>query len=132
MYFGDAGSSAVLHSLGAAHAACAVITLDTPGACLRISASLATECSLLYSQDPNLPDCCMLHHICTCGRNVQNYRSRRALTLLVGGTAQFIERRTGCAGANYRSVWALHKHFPNVKIYVRAHDVMHGLNLEKV
>ena len=37
-----------------------------------------------------------------------------------------------CAGANYRSVWALHKHFPNVKIYVRAHDVTHGLNLEKV
>lgn len=36
------------------------------------------------------------------------------------------------AGANYRSVWALHKHFPNVKIYVRAHDVSHGLNLEKV
>jgi hypothetical protein len=35
------------------------------------------------------------------------------------------------AGANYRSVWALHKHFPNVKIYVRAHDVQHGLNLEK-
>ena len=37
-----------------------------------------------------------------------------------------------CTGANYRSVWALHKHFPNVKIYVRAHDVTHGLNLEKV
>jgi voltage-gated potassium channel Kch len=32
VYFGDAGSSAVLHSLGAEHAACAVITLDTPGA----------------------------------------------------------------------------------------------------
>ncbi|BDA44544.1 probable glutathione-regulated potassium-efflux system protein KefB at C-terminar half [Coccomyxa sp. Obi] len=64
VYFGDAGSSAVLHSLGAHHAACAVITLDTPG-------------------------------------------------------------------ANYRSVWALHKHFPHVKIYVRAHDVQHGLNLEK-
>jgi hypothetical protein len=32
VYFGDAGSSAVLHSLGAQHAACAVITLDTPGA----------------------------------------------------------------------------------------------------
>ena len=31
VYFGDAGSSAVLHSLGAHHAACAVITLDTPG-----------------------------------------------------------------------------------------------------
>lgn len=33
VYFGDAGSSAVLHSLGAKHAACAVITLDTPGVC---------------------------------------------------------------------------------------------------
>ena len=64
VYFGDAGSRAVLHSLGAHRAACAVITLDTPG-------------------------------------------------------------------ANYRSVWALHKHFPNVKSYVRAHDVDHGLNLEK-
>ena len=64
VYFGDAGSPAVLHSLGAHRAACAVITLDTPG-------------------------------------------------------------------ANYRSVWALHKHFPHVKSYVRAHDVDHGLNLEK-
>jgi hypothetical protein len=64
VYFGDAGSPAVLHSLGAHRAACAVITLDTPG-------------------------------------------------------------------ANYRSVWALHKHFPHVKSYVRAHDVNHGLNLEK-
>ena len=64
VYFGDAGSPAVLHSLGAHRASCAVITLDTPG-------------------------------------------------------------------ANYRSVWALHKHFPRVKSYVRAHDVDHGLNLEK-
>jgi Kef-type K+ transport system membrane component KefB len=32
VYFGDAGSPAVLHSLGAERAACAVITLDTPGA----------------------------------------------------------------------------------------------------
>ena len=64
VYFGDAGSPAVLHSLGAHRASCAVITLDTPG-------------------------------------------------------------------ANYRSVWALHKHFPHVKSYVRAHDVDHGLNLEK-
>ncbi|KAK9862380.1 hypothetical protein WJX84_007986 [Apatococcus fuscideae] len=64
VYFGDAGSGAVLHSVGAHRAACAVITLDTPG-------------------------------------------------------------------ANYRTVWALHKNFPNVKIYVRAHDVHHGLNLEK-
>ena len=64
VYFGDAGSAAVLHSLGAERAACAVITLDTPG-------------------------------------------------------------------ANYRSVWALNKHFPHVATYVRAHDVDHGLNLEK-
>lgn len=64
VYFGDAGSSAILHSVGAAHARCAVITLDTPG-------------------------------------------------------------------ANYRTVWALHKHYPKVKIYVRAHDVTHGITLEK-
>ena len=65
VYFGDAGSAAVLHSIGAHKAACAVVTLDTPG-------------------------------------------------------------------ANYRTVWALHKHFPQVKTYVRAHDVDHGLYLEKV
>ncbi|KAK9806323.1 hypothetical protein WJX72_010305 [[Myrmecia] bisecta] len=64
VYFGDAGSPAVLHSVGAHRAACAVITLDTPG-------------------------------------------------------------------ANYRSVWALHKHYPGIKTYVRAHDVDHGINLEK-
>jgi monovalent cation:proton antiporter-2 (CPA2) family protein len=64
IYFGDAGSSAVLHAVGAERAACAVITLDTPG-------------------------------------------------------------------ANYRSVWAMHKHYPHVKTYVRAHDINHGLNLEK-
>ncbi|CAK9180059.1 unnamed protein product [Ilex paraguariensis] len=34
-------------------------------------------------------------------------------------------------GANYRAVWALSKNFPNVKTFVRAHDVDHGLNLEK-
>ncbi|KAK9058938.1 hypothetical protein SSX86_021555 [Deinandra increscens subsp. villosa] len=34
-------------------------------------------------------------------------------------------------GANYRTVWALSKYFPNVKTFVRAHDVDHGLNLEK-
>lgn len=64
VYFGDAGSPAVLHSVGAERAACAVITLDTPG-------------------------------------------------------------------ANYRSVWAMQKHYPSVKTYVRAHDINHGLNLEK-
>lgn len=34
-------------------------------------------------------------------------------------------------GANYRTVWALNKYFPNVKTFVRAHDVAHGINLEK-
>ncbi|XP_002987899.2 K(+) efflux antiporter 2, chloroplastic [Selaginella moellendorffii] len=34
-------------------------------------------------------------------------------------------------GANYRAVWALSKYFPKVKTYVRAHDVDHGINLEK-
>lgn len=34
-------------------------------------------------------------------------------------------------GANYRSVWAMNKNFPGAKIFVRAHDVEHGLNLEQ-
>jgi hypothetical protein len=34
-------------------------------------------------------------------------------------------------GANYRAVWAMNKNFPEAKIYVRAHDIEHGLNLEK-
>ncbi|KAL1809341.1 hypothetical protein ACET3Z_026331 [Daucus carota] len=34
-------------------------------------------------------------------------------------------------GANYRTVWALNKYFPNIKTFVRAHDVDHGLKLEK-
>jgi hypothetical protein len=33
--------------------------------------------------------------------------------------------------ANYQIVWALSKNFPHVKTFVRAHDVEHGLNLEK-
>eukprot|EP00892_Ulva_mutabilis_P009068 jgi/Ulvmu1/6533/UM003_0166.1 len=64
IYFGDAGSPAVLEHVGAARARCAVITLNTPG-------------------------------------------------------------------ANYRSVWAVNKNFPHIQIFVRAHDVEHGLNLEK-
>lgn len=36
VYFGDAGSPAVLHSIGAGRAKCAVITLDTPGANYRV------------------------------------------------------------------------------------------------
>ncbi len=34
VYFGDTGSPAVLHAVGAERAACAVITLDTPGVCV--------------------------------------------------------------------------------------------------
>ncbi|KAL7203453.1 hypothetical protein ACSBR2_016687 [Camellia fascicularis] len=34
-------------------------------------------------------------------------------------------------GANYRIVWELRKYFPNVKTFVLALDVDHGLNLEK-
>ena len=64
VYFGDAGSPAVLHSIGADHAACAVIALDTPG-------------------------------------------------------------------SNYRSVWAMHKHFPHVKTFCRAQDIESGIMLEK-
>jgi monovalent cation:proton antiporter-2 (CPA2) family protein len=64
VYFGDSGSSAVLHSLGASKASCAVVVLDTPG-------------------------------------------------------------------SNYRCVWTIKKHYPNVKVYVRARDVQHGLNLER-
>jgi len=64
VYFGDAGSPAVLHLLGAERAACAIIAMDTPG-------------------------------------------------------------------ANYRAVYAMNKHFPQVKTYVRAHDLNHAVNLEK-
>jgi monovalent cation:proton antiporter-2 (CPA2) family protein len=64
VYFGDAGSPAVLHSIGAERAACAVITLDTPS-------------------------------------------------------------------ANYRSVYSMHKHFPTVKTFVRAHDIEAGIMLER-
>ena len=34
-------------------------------------------------------------------------------------------------GSNYRCVWTIKKNYPNVKTYVRARDVAHGLNLEK-
>ena len=34
-------------------------------------------------------------------------------------------------GANYRAVWAMSKNFPDLKIYVRAHDIEHGHQLEK-
>uniref|UniRef100_M4EWP8 RCK N-terminal domain-containing protein n=1 Tax=Brassica campestris TaxID=3711 RepID=M4EWP8_BRACM len=34
-------------------------------------------------------------------------------------------------GATYRCVWDLSKYYPNVTTFVRAHGVVHGLNLEK-
>ena len=64
VFFGDAGSPAVLHSVGAARAACAVVCMDTPG-------------------------------------------------------------------ANYRTVYSMAKHYPNVPVFVRAQDVADGLKLEK-
>jgi voltage-gated potassium channel Kch len=64
VYFGDAGSAAVLHAIGADRAACAIITLDTPG-------------------------------------------------------------------SNYRSVYAMHKHFPHVKTFVRARDIDSAIMLER-
>lgn len=36
IYFGDAGSPAVLHLLGAERAACVIIALDSAGACYRV------------------------------------------------------------------------------------------------
>lgn len=64
VFFGDAGSGSVLHSVGADRASCCVITLDS-------------------------------------------------------------------VGANYRTVWTIKKHFPKLKMYVRAYDVEHSLNLER-
>ena len=64
VYFGDAGSPAVLHSIGADRARAAVIAMDT-------------------------------------------------------------------SGANYRTVYALHKHFPHVKTFCRAEDIAAGIMLEK-
>ena len=63
VYFGDAGSPAVLHAVGAERAACAVVVLDN-------------------------------------------------------------------GSANYRAVWALNKHYPEVATYVRALDIADGLKLE--
>jgi len=64
VYFGDAGSPAVLHSIGADRARAAVIAMDT-------------------------------------------------------------------SGSNYRTVYALHKHFPQVKTFCRAEDIAAGIMLEK-
>lgn len=49
MYFGDAGSPGVLHSVGAHRASCAVITLDTPGP-LRAAAHLAPQRIALFAR----------------------------------------------------------------------------------
>jgi monovalent cation:proton antiporter-2 (CPA2) family protein len=45
VYFGDAGSPAVLHSVGAGRARCAIVTLDTPGSSYRS----------VYSMHKNFP-----------------------------------------------------------------------------
>lgn len=34
-------------------------------------------------------------------------------------------------GSNYRAVWTLKRHFPDVKTYVRAFDMDHARNLER-
>lgn len=34
-------------------------------------------------------------------------------------------------GANYRCVWTMKRHFPEVKTYVRAFDMDHAQSLEK-
>jgi len=64
VFFGDAGSQQVLHSVGTHRARCAVVCMDT-------------------------------------------------------------------SGANYRTVYTMHKHYPSVPVYVRAADVADGLKLEK-
>ncbi|KAI5421664.1 variant 2 [Lathyrus oleraceus] len=57
--------------------------------------------------------------------------SREVLHKVGAGRASAAAVTLDSPGANYRTVWALSKHFPNVKTFVRAHDVNHGLNLEK-
>ncbi|GAU50279.1 hypothetical protein TSUD_349290 [Trifolium subterraneum] len=57
--------------------------------------------------------------------------SREVLHKVGAGRASAAAITLDSPGANYRTVWALSKHFPNVKTFVRAHDVTHGLNLEK-
>jgi voltage-gated potassium channel Kch len=64
VFFGDAGSNAVLHAVGADKASCAVVTLDS-------------------------------------------------------------------SGASFRTVWALKKYYPHIKVYARASDIKEGLELEK-
>ncbi|XP_078442718.1 K+ efflux antiporter 2 [Wolffia australiana] len=57
--------------------------------------------------------------------------SREVLHKVGAGRACAAAITLDSPGANYRTVWALSKYFPNVKTFVRAHDVDHGLNLEK-
>ncbi|KAG5219140.1 K(+) efflux antiporter [Salix suchowensis] len=57
--------------------------------------------------------------------------SREVLHKVGAGRACAAAITLDTPGANYRTVWALSKYFPNVKTFVRAHDVDHGLNLEK-
>ncbi|KAL7121304.1 hypothetical protein ACP275_02G174800 [Erythranthe tilingii] len=57
--------------------------------------------------------------------------SREVLHKVGAGRASAAAITLDSPGANYRTVWALSKYFPNVKTFVRAHDVDHGLNLEK-
>jgi len=58
--------------------------------------------------------------------------------VLFAGAAQGGRGEGGCdgdhprhPGANYRVVWTTTRNFPHVKTFVRAHDVDHGVNLEK-
>ncbi|XP_074279890.1 K(+) efflux antiporter 2, chloroplastic-like [Silene latifolia] len=57
--------------------------------------------------------------------------SREVLHKVGAGRACAAAVTLDTPGANYRTVWALSKNYPNVKTFVRAHDVDHGLNLEK-
>ncbi|XP_047341330.1 K(+) efflux antiporter 2, chloroplastic-like [Impatiens glandulifera] len=57
--------------------------------------------------------------------------SREVLHKVGAGRASAAAITLDSPGASYRTVWALSKYFPNVKTFVRAHDVDHGLNLEK-
>jgi hypothetical protein len=136
VYFGDAASIQVLHQIGADRAACAVVTLDSKGR----SKGPPTWC----------PAACLARRLpCMTG-------SAQPLAGALKGSRPLVRRLpaasdgdpdhsacAGCvsaharpmpplAGANYRAVWSLHKHFPNIKIYVKAHDVATGTHLEQV
>eukprot|EP00246_Nothoceros_aenigmaticus_P004078 TRINITY_DN1541_c0_g1_i4.p1 TRINITY_DN1541_c0_g1~~TRINITY_DN1541_c0_g1_i4.p1 ORF type:complete len:375 (+),score=78.86 TRINITY_DN1541_c0_g1_i4:1074-2198(+) len=57
--------------------------------------------------------------------------SREVLHKVGAGRAAAAVITLDTPGANYRTVWALSKHFPHLKTFVRAHDVDHGISLEK-